>query len=172
MTFSGTDAYTGATTVSGGTLTVTGTLGNTAVTDGAGTLNLNGASAISQNTLTVNNASSVVTENTTNALGGTAVLTQSNGVVTLSRANNYSGVTSLSGGTLQLQNAGSISSSALTLSGGILQLRNDTINTTFTDASTTISGSTTLNVDSQSGAIVRAKPCYWAPSASELTRSP
>ena len=79
--------------------------------------------------------------------------TQSNGTVTLSQANNFSGNTALSGsGTLQLQNAGSIGSSALTLSGGTLQLRSDTANTTFTDASTTVSGSTTINVDQASSA--------------------
>src|SRR5207237_7614109 len=70
-TLSGTNTYTGATAVNGGVLNVTGTLGNTAVTVGAGTLNLNGASAISQNTLTVNNAAAIVTENTVNALSGT-----------------------------------------------------------------------------------------------------
>ena len=76
-----------------------------------------------------------------------------NGTVTLSQANNFSGNTALSGsGTLQLQNAGSIGSSALTLSGGTLQLRSDTANTTFTDASTTVSGSTTINVDQASSA--------------------
>ena len=144
----GANTYTGATSVSSnGSLTITGTLGNTAVTVGAGTLALNGASAISHNTLTVNNASSVVTENTTNALSGSAALTQSNGTVTLSSANNFSGAIGLSGGTLQLQNAGSIGSSALTLSGGILQLRNDTNSTTFSDTSTTVSGNTTINVD-------------------------
>jgi fibronectin-binding autotransporter adhesin len=153
VTLSATETYTGATAVNGGNLTITGALGNTAVTVGAGTLNLNNASAISQNTLTVNNASSVVTENATNALGGSAALTQSNGTVTLSRANNFSGNTALSGsGTLQLQNAGSIGSSALTLSGGTLQLRNDTANTTFADASTTVSGSTAINVDHASSA--------------------
>jgi len=148
-TLSGANTYTGATLVSAGTLAIGsgGTLGNTAVTVGGGTLQLNNTSAISQNTLTVNNAASVVTENTTNALSGTAALTISNGAVTLSSANNFSGATALSGGSLQLQNAGSMASSALTLSGGTLQLRNDTTNTTFTTASTTVTGNTAINVD-------------------------
>jgi fibronectin-binding autotransporter adhesin len=145
-TIAGANTYTGATSVNSGTLTVTGTLGNTAVTVGAATLNLNGASAISQSTLTVNNASGAVTENTANALGGTAALTQSNGTVTLSSANNFSGSTSFSGGALTLSNAGAIGSSALTMTGGTLNLRSNT-GAAFSDTSTTFTTSPTINVD-------------------------
>ncbi len=91
-------------------MTITGTLGNTAVGANGGTLNLNHASAIGQNTLTVGGAS--VTENTTNALGGTAALAINSGTVTLSQANNYSGATTLTGGTLNINNAGAIGSTS------------------------------------------------------------
>ena len=154
-TLAGNNTYVGPTVVNGGNLTITGTLGNTTVTVGAGQLNLNNASAISLNTLTLNNAAAVVTQSATNALSGTAALTQSNGLVTLSQANNYNGTTTLSGGTLQLQNANSIQNSALTLSGGTLQLQSDTNNTTFAAASTTVGGSTTINVDQQTSATGR-----------------
>src|SRR6185369_14722405 len=110
------------------------------------TLNLTGAAAVNQNTLTVNNTSSVVTENTTNALSGTANLAISNGSVTLSQANDFNGSTTVSGGTLQLGNGNAIANSNLTLSGGTLQLRNDSA-TSFADASTTIGATTTIDVN-------------------------
>src|SRR6185369_4020367 len=110
------------------------------------TLNLTGAAAVNQNTLTVNNTSSVVTENTTNALSGTATLAISNGSVTLSQGNDFSGSTTVSGGTLQLSNANAIANSNLTLSGGTLQLRNDSA-TSFADASTTVNATTTFDVN-------------------------
>src|SRR4029078_272041 len=66
-TLTGTTTYTGATNVNAGTLNITGILDNTAVTVGAGTLALNHTGAISQNSVTLNNSSSVLTENATNA---------------------------------------------------------------------------------------------------------
>ena len=52
-TLSGSDTYTGATNISSGTLNQTGTFGNTAINVSGGTLSLQGANALSQNTVTV-----------------------------------------------------------------------------------------------------------------------
>ena len=131
-TLLGTNTYKGTTTVSAGTLVIgsTGVLGSgggTAITVNGGTLTDNA---------------------TTNGITGTSSLAVSSGTATLANANNYSGATAVSSsGTLQLKNASSMATSALTLSGGALQLRNDTDNTTFTTASTTVSGNTAINVD-------------------------
>jgi len=65
---------------------------------------------------------------------------------TLSLANDFTGATTLTAGTLQLQNAGSVAGSAVALNGGTLQLRNNAA-TAFTTASTTIGGNTTIDVD-------------------------
>ena len=125
-TLSGSNTYTGATAVNGGSLTVNTPLGNTAVTVGGsavngGTLNLNGTNAISHNTLTVNNAYGIVNESSNDAISGTAALTISNGTVTLSNSNNYTGNTTLSGaGTLYLNAAGAISAGTLIYNGGNL----------------------------------------------------
>jgi len=146
VTLGGTNTYTGATAVNGGTLALTGSLGASPVTVNAGAVQLNNTGALSLSKLTVSNALSIVTENSVNALSGTAALTQSAGLVVLSQSNNYTGATSFTGGVLQLQNAGSIASSALTINTGILQLRNNS-NTTFQDASTTQSASASINVD-------------------------
>jgi autotransporter-associated beta strand protein len=122
LTLAGTGTYTGATALSSGTTTITGALGNTAVTVGAATLQLNNTSAINQNTLTVNNANSVVTE-TVGGIGGSAALAESNGLVTLSQSNSYTGATTLSGsGTLNINNAGALGATASTfnINGGTI----------------------------------------------------
>jgi len=119
-TLAGANTYTGATSISSSVLTITGTLGNTAVSVASiGTLNLNNANAVSQNTLST---AGTVTENVNNALSGTAKLTVTGGTTTLSNSNNYTGATTLSAGTLNLQAAGAISASALTYSGGTLNI--------------------------------------------------
>src|SRR5205085_9360582 len=99
-TLSGSDTYTGATTISSGTLNQAGTFGNTAIAVSGGTLSLQGASAVNQNTVTVNGGS--LTETVANSLSGTASLAITSGTATLSTANNYTGNTTLSGGTLTL----------------------------------------------------------------------
>ncbi len=131
LTLGGTDTYTGATTVSNGaTLNVTGAIGS-----GGGTA------------VTLSGANSAFSVTNTNGLTGTSSLTVGTGTTaTLAAANNYSGATSVTG-TLQLQNAGSVGSSAVTLNAGaLLQLRADS-NTTFTSAGVTVNGNSTVNVD-------------------------
>jgi len=127
-TLSASNTYTGATYISGGAL------------------QLNNAGAVSSGTLSVNDAG-VVTENTANGLGNTAGLALNYGSVTLSANNNYTGATTVTGGTLQLSSASAIGFSALKLNGGTLQLRGDTNNTTFADSSTSIAGNVDIDVD-------------------------
>jgi len=119
-TLGGGNTYTGPTAVNGGVLIITGTLGNSPVTVSTGTLQLNGASAINQNILTVNNAASIVTESAINALSGSASLTQSNGSVTLSQGNNYTGATTLTGGTLNINSTTALGSGTVNLNGGVI----------------------------------------------------
>lgn len=95
-TLAGANTYTGATSVAGGILRVTGTLGNTAVTVTNGTLSLQNAGAISQNTVTF--AGTGVLETVDNAISGTAGIVVQQ-PLTLSTPNNYSGQTTLNAGT-------------------------------------------------------------------------
>ena len=132
LILTGTNSYTGATTVQAGTLTISS---NFALGSGGGTA------------ITVSGTGALTDSATSNGITGTSSLAISAGSATLANANNFSGTTTLSGtGTLQLQNAGSIASSALTLSGGTLQLNNNNV-TAFADTSTTINGNVALNVD-------------------------
>ncbi len=118
LTLSGTNGYTGSTTVSAGTLAVSGTLGNTAIAVSGGTLSLQGASAVSQNVVTV--SSGTLTQTVDNSLSSTAALTVSGGSATLGNTNNFSGATTLNGGTLTLGHANAVQNSTVTLSGGTL----------------------------------------------------
>ncbi len=88
LTLSGANTYTGPTTISSGTLSLTGTLGS------------GGGTAIS----------SAATFNETSAgiIAGSSSLNVTGGTTTLAGANPYSGITTVSGsGTLRLTNAGS-----------------------------------------------------------------
>jgi fibronectin-binding autotransporter adhesin len=96
---SGNNGYTGTTTVQGGTLAVTGILGNTgggtAVNVTGGTLDLRNAGAVSRNTITVSGGALIQTA--TNAITSTAALNITGGTATLSQDNNYNGGTTISG---------------------------------------------------------------------------
>ncbi len=149
LTLSNAETYTGATTVTGGTLHLTGSLGNTVPSVTSGTLSLEAANAITQNTVTVGGGT--LAESVTNALSGSAALTITSGTANLSQANNYMGATNISGGTLQVSNTGATaSSSALNLNaGGTYALRSDTPQTFQTP---TIGGSADIDVNNFSTA--------------------
>ena len=125
LTLAGVNTYTGATAISGGTL------------------NLQSTAAISQNLVTV--AGGTLVE-TAPALSGTAGLSVTSGLATLSLANNYTGPTTVSGGTLSL--TGSLNGSNVTVNGAAANFNEASsgaiagVGTTFTlsNGSATLAG--------------------------------
>ena len=142
MLISGANTYTGLTTVSSGTLALSGsgTLGNTAgsVTVSGGILNL--GTLTRTRTGTVALTGGAINNGTLNQTGGnfdlqsgsaSAILGGSaggskttGGTVTLSGANTYQGGTTISAGTLALSGSGTLgdAAGAVTVSGGVLDL--------------------------------------------------
>jgi fibronectin-binding autotransporter adhesin len=134
LTLSGANTYTGATTISAGTLTVSGTLADTTAvtvasgttynvnaTDtigslaGAGTVQTNGTVTLTSGGDSTSTTFSGVIQNGT----GTLSLTKSGtGKLTLTGNNTYTGATTISAGTLQLGDGtsltGSLSTSGIT----------------------------------------------------------
>ena len=126
-----------AVTVSGGTLnsnnaTALGSLANVTVTGAGATFGvgatqtvgaLNGAGSgtvsLGANTLTVGSATNNLTSSFTGTLTGTGGLTKAgNGSLTLAGSNTYSGLTTVSAGTLQLGSAGDATNTPLGTTGG------------------------------------------------------
>ena len=125
VTLSGNNSYTGATTLTGGTLNLTGTETASAIAVNGGTFNESSTGVIS---------------------GGGVTFTQSSGVSTLSGANTYTGATTITSGTLDLGGStasGSISaSSPLSLGGGTLNYtRTGGATQTFASTALTAGGS-------------------------------
>jgi autotransporter-associated beta strand protein len=114
LILSGTNTYTGATTISAGTLQI-GAAGTTG--------RLSTSSAITNNGALVFNRSNAVTQGTdfASVIAGTGSVTQSGaGKLTLSGANTYTGATSVSAGTIAVN--GSLANTSTTVSsGGTLQ---------------------------------------------------
>ncbi len=89
----GANTYTGATTISAGTLNINGSLGNTAITVSGGNLNVTAA----------------------NALSGSTPLVVNGGSVVLSQSNSYSGGTIINGGAVVLASTAAGSSGNYTV---------------------------------------------------------
>ena len=99
LTLAGANTYTGSTQIyNNSTITVTGSLGNTAVTvNSQGTLNLNSTNAFTQNVVFANNGA--VNVNAVDAVSETAGLAVSgSGAITVSAAQSYTGETYIYGG--------------------------------------------------------------------------
>ncbi len=150
LVLSGANTYTGTTTISAGTLSV-GTIGDGGVAgnlgqatnaaanlvfDG-GTLQYTGATASTDRSFTINTGKTATFDITTNNLTVSGASTATNGALTktgagtltLSGANTYTGLTTVSGGTLNIQNAtatGTIAGGVIVSSGTKLQLQHAT----------------------------------------------
>jgi len=129
LTLTGTNTYTGATTISAGTLQV----GN-----GGTNGSLSPSSAITDNATLVFNRSNALTQGTDfAAISGSGNVVQAGaGTTILSASNSYSGGTRVSGGTLQVGNANALGTGSLSVNGGALDLNGTSI------AAGTLSGST------------------------------
>src|SRR5205085_1377573 len=124
-TLTAVQSYSGLTTISAGTLALTGA-GNIASSSGVvanGAFDISGIAAsgtsikalsgfgsvaLGTKTLTLTNAAG----NFAGVIGGSGGLTLAGGTETLSAVNTYTGATTISGGTLALAGAGSIASSS------------------------------------------------------------
>ena len=152
----GSNTYTGATTVSAGTLQVgNGTSGNLAATTAisvasGATLLLNEVSGSTFGNAvtdagTVNFAQSG-TLTATGIISSTGAVIQSgSGTTTLTRANTYTGTTTITSGTLQLNSGGTINNSSNITDNGTLAYNNSAVNT-----AALVSGSGSISVGTAS----------------------
>ena len=166
----GNNTYAGGTTVSAGTLIAgsNSALGSGAVTVSGGTLDL-GTSALS-NTITLSsgtlagsqlNGDKLVLQGgeVTGVIVSGALSKTGNGTVTLSGANTYAGGTTVSAGTLVVNNANALGAGAVTLSGGSLDVKGQTManNITLTaDSGVAGTNGTISGVISGSGLLTKS----------------
>jgi filamentous hemagglutinin family protein len=144
VTLSGTNSYTGTTTISDGTLVLdtTGTIAASSGVTNSGTLSIAanktidsitgyGTVALGANTLTIGDASNTDATYAGVIFGTGGITKAGTGTLTLSGANTYSGGTTISAGTLVAANGAALGSDAGTTtigSGAVLSI--DSINTT------------------------------------------
>ena len=153
-TLTGDNLYSGATTINGGTLALSGTgsiakssdvvddgtLDISATTSGASIVTLSGDGTVNlgTKTLTLSDASTTFS----GAIDGSGGLTLTTGTETLTGDNLYSGATTINGGTLALSGTGSIAKSSDVVDDGTLD-----ISATTSGASiVTLSGDGTVNL--------------------------
>ncbi|WP_193172815.1 DUF4347 domain-containing protein [Nisaea nitritireducens] len=157
-TLSGTNTYSGTTTVSDGTVSVAAdsNLGTGALTLNGGTLAVTGATTI-DNAITL--GASHGTLNTTadvtfsGVVSGTGNLTKTGAsTATLSGTNTYSGTTTVSDGTVSVAADSNLGTGALTLNGGTLAVTGATtidnaISLGASNGTVNVTGATTLSGD-------------------------
>ncbi|HAJ45942.1 MAG TPA: hypothetical protein DCL54_05100, partial [Alphaproteobacteria bacterium] len=166
-TLSGTNTYTGATTVFDGTLilqggsaiadagvvtvTAPGTL-QLANSETVGSLGASGAVVLGANTLTLggNNASTAIS-GVISGIGGSLVK-QGSGELVLSGANTFTGGTTIAGGTLELRGSMAAGTGAITTTGSTLRYGTDAMAL----ANQVILDSNTTKLDVQVGSATQA----------------
>ena len=119
FTLAGTSTGAGTMTVTGGNATISGSLTGSAVNVSAGNLSLQGAGAVTNGIITLSGTANF-TQTADNAISGTAGITTSV-PLTMSRTNNYSGDTTIIGGTnttLTVTNANAVGSSRISAATG------------------------------------------------------
>ncbi|HYG73721.1 MAG TPA: autotransporter-associated beta strand repeat-containing protein, partial [Planctomycetota bacterium] len=160
LTYSFANTYTGLTTVSEGSLTygvnnaistgaVTvagGTLDIVTFNDSVGTVTLNGGTITGTTGVLTSTASFEMQNGSAAAImGGAVPLNKTTaGSVTLSKANTYTGLTTVSAGTLTYGIDDAIATGAVTVSGGTLDIVtfNDSVGTVTLSGGATITGTT------------------------------
>ncbi|WP_420403915.1 DUF4347 domain-containing protein [Nisaea sp.] len=125
LTLSGNNTYTGTTTVSNGTLSVSadGNLGTGSVTLNGGNLTVTGATTIDNAVALSSNATITNSADVTlsGVVSGANNLTKDGAsTLTLSGTNTYSGTTTVSNGTLSVSADGNLGTGSVTLNGGNL----------------------------------------------------
>ncbi len=170
LTLTGANTYSGGTTVTAGTLIAGGStaLGSGAVTVAGGTLDL-GTSSLA-NTITLSSGSLAGSQlngdklvlqggEVTGVVASGALSMAGSGTVTLSGSNTYAGGTTISAGTLVLNNANALGTGAVTLSGGNLDVKGQTLAKNITlaaDSSITASGGTISGIISGAGSLAKS----------------
>ena len=120
--------------------TTTGTNDLRAEFTGSGTRTVTISGTVRPYSITVDN-SGAVTFNGSGNISGNGVLKKSgNGSLTINTANNYSGGTAVSGGTLTVGHASALGSGDIALSGGTLNLASKSVSNTLN-----VSGNATIN---------------------------
>jgi autotransporter-associated beta strand protein len=140
LTLTGANTYTGATTISAGTLQIgnngtTGSLATSSAITNNGTLSFNRINAVTQGT----HFGSVIA-------GSGGVTQAGSGTLTLSGANTYTGVTSITRGTLTLNATGTIASSAGVSNAGTFIIQGNKTIGYLSGAGSTQLGNNTLTV--------------------------
>jgi autotransporter-associated beta strand protein len=179
LTLSGTNSYTGVTTIAAGTLALTGTgsiaassqvnLTNTGATfdisgttAGASIVSLKGVSGSNVNlgtqTLTVTNGNAL--DIYYGAIGGSGGLTATGGFAMLGGANTYTGVTDITTtGELVVEGTGSIASSSKVINNGTLDLSVMSVDTSIKSLAGTNAGAN-LFLGNQSLILTAANDTY------------
>jgi autotransporter-associated beta strand protein len=167
-TLTGDNLYTGATTINGGTLKLSGagsiagssdvvddgTLDISATTSGASIVTLSGDGAVTlgTKTLTLSDASTTFS----GAIDGIGGLTLTTGTETLTGDNLYTGATTINGGTLKLSGSGSIAKSSGVADGGTFD-----ISATTSGASIkTLSGSGAVKLGNETLTLTNASTTF------------
>jgi autotransporter-associated beta strand protein len=140
LTLTGNNTYSGTTTISGGTLQV----GSGSTTGGLGAGNI-----VNNATLSFNRSDAVTFSQLISGSG--AVTHAGSGTTTLTGANTYTGTTSVSAGTLQLNRTGGTTipvTNNVTVSGGTLQVSTDQElnNLTVSSGSLVVDAGVTLTI--------------------------